>query len=73
MFLLKKFCQGIVLIKVEVVSRFLLKSKVLEWVVNRGTRKERSINKRSNKERYNKRFRKSSFSVLIILLSRLLL
>jgi hypothetical protein len=62
-----------VLVEVEVVSRFLSKFKVLEWVINKGTGKGRSINKRSNKERYNKRSRKSGFSVLVILLSRLLL
>jgi hypothetical protein len=60
-----------VLVKVEVISRFLLKSEVLEWVINRGTRKGRSINKRSDEGRYNRRSRESSFGVLVILSSRL--
>ena len=62
-----------VFVRVEVISRFLLKSEVLEWDINRGTRKGRSINKRTNKGRYNRRSRESSFSIFVILSSRLLL
>jgi hypothetical protein len=62
-----------VLVEVEVVGRFLSKSEVLEWVVNRGTRKGRFTDKRSDEERYDRRFRESSFDVLVILSSRLLL